>query len=49
MFLRINHKTKYRYEKPFQSLTQSIKLFPTKLKGVKILSWKVSVKNAFIG
>ncbi|MDA9754202.1 transglutaminase family protein [bacterium] len=49
MFLRINHKTKYRYEKPFQSLTQSIKLFPTKLKGVKILSWKVSVKNAYIG
>ena len=49
MFLKIDHKTKYKYEKPFQSLTQSIKLFPTKFKGVKILSWKVSVKNAFIG
>lgn len=49
MYLKINHITKYKYEKPFLSLTQAIKLFPTNHKDLKVIKWNVSVKNASIG
>ena len=49
MYLKINHITKYKYEKPFLSLTQAIKLFPTNNKDLKVIKWNVSVKNASIG
>ena len=49
MFLKINHRTRYTYKNPIHSLTQCIKLFPSKHKGIKIINWNVTVKDAVMG
>ena len=49
MFLKINHRTRYTYKNPIHSLTQCKKLFPSKHKGIKIINWNVTVKDAVMG
>lgn len=49
MILTVNHVTHYRYDAPMRSAVQSLRLFPTRFAGQRVLDWKVEIPGGTRG
>lgn len=49
MILTVNHVTRYKYDAPMRSAVQSLRLFPSRFTGQRVLDWKVEVKGGIRG
>lgn len=49
MIFTVNHVTTYRYEAPMRSAVQSLRLFPSRFDGQRVVSWEVKVEGGTRG
>ncbi|MCE5972700.1 transglutaminase family protein [Sinirhodobacter sp. WL0062] len=49
MILTVNHVTTYQYDAPMRSAVQSLRLFPSRFDGQRIIRWDVSVEGGIRG
>ncbi|MFT3688769.1 transglutaminase family protein [Paenirhodobacter sp.] len=49
MIFTINHVTTYRYEAPMRSAVQSLRLFPSRFDGQRVIGWEVKVEGGTRG
>lgn len=49
MIFTINHVTTYRYDAPMRSAVQSLRLFPSRFDGQRVISWEVKVEGGTKG
>jgi transglutaminase-like putative cysteine protease len=49
MILTVKHVTRYRYDAPMRSAVQSLRLFPARFAGQRVLDWNVEIKGGVRG
>ncbi|TQS73239.1 transglutaminase family protein [Rhodobacteraceae bacterium] len=49
MILTVNHVTIYRYDAPMRSAVQSLRLFPARHEGQRLIEWSVEVEGGIRG
>ncbi len=49
MILTVNHVTTYQYDAPMRAAVQSLRLFPSRFDGQRVISWEVSVEGGVRG
>jgi len=49
MILTVNHVTTYQYDAPMRSAVQSLRLFPSRFDGQRIINWDVAVDGGVKG
>ncbi|MBK5947003.1 transglutaminase [Rhodobacter veldkampii DSM 11550] len=49
MILNVSHTTTYNYDAPMRGAVQSLRLFPSRFDGQKVLDWRVEVEGGLCG
>lgn len=49
MILSVSHLTSYQYDTPMRAAVQSLRLFPSRFDGQRVISWEVSVEGGLRG
>ena len=49
MILTVHHVTSYHYDMPMRGAVQSLRLFPSRFEGQRVISWEVSVQGGLRG
>jgi transglutaminase-like putative cysteine protease len=49
MILTVSHATSYRYSTPMRGAVQSLRLFPSRFEGQRVIDWQVEVSDGIRG
>ena len=49
MRLSVSHKTHYHFDQPMRSVTQSLRLWPSRFEGQAVIDWSVHIADAVRG